>query len=218
VPRMEPSRASTRDDGLSAFLRIRPRLFGIAYRMLGSAAEAEDVVQDVWLRWQTTDRRVVRDAAAFLATTATRLAINVMQSARSRRETHVEPWLPEPVDASVDPGLGAERREALESGVLLLLERLTPAERAAYILREAFDYAYRDIANILRFEEANARQVVTRARQHVANGRRMPASPTKRRRLLHCFIAAAQRGDVASLEHLLASDVVSGSDGLVSAA
>ena len=138
------------DDGLSTFLSVRPRLFGIAYRMLGSAAEAEDIVQDVWVRWQTTDRSVVRDAAAFLATTTTRLAINVMQSARSRRETYVGPWLPEPVDTSADPGLGAERGEALELGVLVLLEKLSPAERAAYILREAFDYAYRDIADILR--------------------------------------------------------------------
>ena len=195
------------DDGLSAFLSVRPRLFGIAYRMLGSAAEAEDIVQDVWVRWQTADRSLVRDAAAFLVTTATRLAINVMQSARSRRETYVGPWLPEPVDTSADPGLGAERGEALELGVLVLLEKLSPTERAAYILREAFDYPYRDIANVLRLEEANARQVVTRARQHVANGRRMPASSTEQRRLLDSFIAAAQHGDVAGLEGLLASDV-----------
>ena len=125
-------------------------------------------MQDVWVRWQTTDRSLVRDAAAFLVTTTTRLAINVMQSARSRRETYVGPWLPEPVDTSTDPGLGAERGEALAFGVLVLLEKLTPTERAAYILREAFDYPYRDIANVLRLEEANARQVVTRARQHVA--------------------------------------------------
>src|SRR5262245_2360404 len=98
---------STFDDGLSEFMSMRPRLFGIAYRMRGTAAEAEDVVQDVWLRWQTTDRSVVRDAAAFLATTATRLAINVRQSAHSRRETCIGPWLPEPVDTGADPRLGA---------------------------------------------------------------------------------------------------------------
>jgi RNA polymerase sigma-70 factor (ECF subfamily) len=201
--------ARTHDDGLSAFMSMRPRLFGIAYRMLGSAPEAEDVVQDVWLRWQTTDRSVVRDAAAFLTTTATRLAINILQSARSRRETQVAAWLTEPVDTSADHELGVERREALELGVLRLLEKLPPAERAAYILREAFDYAYRDIANILRIEEANARQVVTRARQHVANGRKMPACATTHRRLLDSFMAAAQRGDVAALEDLLATDVVS---------
>ncbi len=199
------------DDGLSAFLRVRPRLFGIAYRMLGRAAEAEDIVQDVWVRWQTADRRLVRDASAFLATTTTRLALNVMQSARSRRETDVGPQLPERVDTSADPGLGAERGQALEQGVRVLLKSLSPTERAAYILREAFDYSYRDIATVLRLEEANARQVVTRARQHVANGRRVAASSTGHKRLLDSFIAAAQDGDVAGLEGLLASDVVSGS-------
>jgi RNA polymerase sigma factor (sigma-70 family) len=173
------------DDGLPAFLTVRPRLFGIAYRMLGSAAEAEDVVQDVWVRWQMTNRSLVRDATAFLTTTARRLAINVMQSARSRRETCVGPGLPEPADASADPRLEVERGQALASGVLLLLERLTPAERAAFILREAFDYPYRDIANLLRLEEANARQVVTRARQRVANGR---GKPVRGHRLMRSMI------------------------------
>jgi RNA polymerase sigma factor (sigma-70 family) len=186
-------------------MSVRPRLFGIAYRMLGSAAEAEDIVQDVWVRWQTADRSVVRDAAAFLATTATRLAINVMQSARARRETYVGTSVPEPVDTSADPEVGAERGEGLEAGVLLLLEKLSPMERAAYILREAFDYAYRDIADILRLQEANARQLATRARQHVANGRIAPANATEQRRLLAAFIAAAQHGDVALLEDLFAS-------------
>ena len=172
------SQASSADDGLSAFLNVRPRLFGIAYRMLGSAAEAEDILQDVWIRWHTANRSLVRNAAAFLVTTATRLAINVMQSARARRETNAGPWLSEPVDPNADPRLGAERHQALACGVLLLLERLTPTERAAYILREAFDYPYRDIANALGLGEANARQVVARARQHVANGRTMPANTT----------------------------------------
>src|SRR5687767_15015851 len=160
APRPAESKTGTYDDGLAAFMSVRPRLFGIAYRMLGSAAEAEDVVQDVWLRWQTADRSVVRAAAAFLATTTTRLAINVMQSARSRREKDAGPWLPEPVDASADPELGAERGQGLEAGILLLLETLSPTERAAYILREAFDYTYRDIANALRLEEADRKSVV----------------------------------------------------------
>jgi len=192
------------DDGLSEFMSVRPRLFGIAYRMLGSAVEAEDIVQDVWVRWQTADRSLVRNAAAFLATTTTRLAINVMQSARARRETSVGPMLPEPVDTRADPGLGAERGEALAVGVQVLLTLLSPKERAAYILREAFDYTYRDIANVLRLEEANARQVMTRARQHVADGRRMPTSSAEPSGLLDSFIAAAQHGDVAGLEGFLA--------------
>jgi RNA polymerase sigma-70 factor (ECF subfamily) len=201
------------DDGLPAFVRARPRLFGIAYRMLGSAAEAEDVVQDVWTRWQSTDRRVVRDPQAFLATTATRLAINVLQSARTRRETYVGPWLPEPVDTSADPALGAERAEALEFAVLMLLERLSPPERAAYVLREAFNYPYTEIAEVLHVEEANARQLVTRARQHVTDGRRARVSNTEQKRLLQAFIAAAQTGDLAELERLFAADVVSKADG-----
>jgi RNA polymerase sigma factor (sigma-70 family) len=167
-PREGESKTRTYDDGLSAFMGVRSRLFGIAKRMMGSEAEAEDIVQDVWVRWQTADRSVVRDAPAFLATTTRRLAINVIQSARFRRETGVGPCLPEPVDPSADPGLGAERSEALEFAVRILLEKLSPTQRAAYILREAFDYAYREIAAILRLEEANTRQLVTRARQHVA--------------------------------------------------
>ena len=215
---LEESSTSTGDNGLSAFLNMRSRLFGIAYRMLGSAAEAEDVVQDVWLRWQTTDRSVVRDAAAFLATTATRLAINVLQSARARRETYPEPWQPEPADTSSDPRLTAERDQALACGVRMLLEKLTPTERAAYILREAFDYAYRDIASVLRLAEANARQVVTRARQHVVSDRTTATSSAEQKRLLGAFIAAAHDGDVTVLENFFASDVVSTSDEFVHAA
>lgn len=193
------------DADISAFLRVRPRLFGIAYRMLRSAAEAEDIVQDVWLRWQTTDRSVVRDSAAFLTTTATRLAINVRQSARSRRETCMEPSLPEPVDASADPCLGVERGEALNSAVVLLMEKLSPAERAAYVLREAFNYPYREIAGVLRIEDANARQLVTRAREHVSDVRQIPVNPVEQRRFLRAFLTAAQTGDLAALESLFAS-------------
>jgi RNA polymerase sigma-70 factor (ECF subfamily) len=142
--------------------------------MLRSAAEPEDIVQDVWLRWQAADRCMVLDPPAFLATTATRLALNFAQSARSHYETHVGPWLPEPVDTSTDPQLGAKRGEALEFAVLLLREKLSPAERAAYVLREAFDYPYRQVAEILDLEEANTRQLVTRARHHISEGRRAP--------------------------------------------
>jgi RNA polymerase sigma-70 factor, ECF subfamily len=195
------------DDALSAFLSLRPRLFGIAYRMLRCAAEAEDVVQEVWVRWQTADRSAVRDPEPFLATTAARLAINVMQSARARRERYVECWQPEPVDTRGDPGSEAEREQALAWGVRLVLEKLTPTERAAYILREAFDYAYRDIAHVLRLEEANARQVVTRARQHVARGRATTATPTEQQRLREAFTAAAHDGDIARLEHFFEADL-----------
>jgi RNA polymerase sigma-70 factor (TIGR02957 family) len=201
------------DDGLSAFAPVRPRLFGIAYRMLGSAAEAEDIVQDVWLRWQSTNRTAVENPPAYLATTTTRLCINLAQSAHTRRETYIGTWLPEPVDTSSDPGIGAERGEALKLAVLLLLEKLSPTERAAYVLREAFDYSYRQIADILQMEEANVRQLVSRARKHIEDGRRTPVSSDEQRRLLEAFIAAARKADMAALESLFAEDVVSTSDG-----
>jgi RNA polymerase sigma-70 factor (ECF subfamily) len=205
--------AALLDDALSAFVSVRPRLFGIAYRILASAAEAEDIVQDVWLRWQTTDRSVILDAPAFLATMTTRLAINLTQSARSRHETYIGTCLPEPVDTSDDPYLGAKRGEALEFAVLLLLEKLSPTERAAYVLREAFDYPYQQIADILKLTEANTRQFVTRARKHIADGRCAPVSAAEQQRLLVAFIDAAQKGDTAALEEMFATDIVSYSDG-----
>ena len=201
------------DDRLSIFVSVRNRLFGIAYRMLGSVAEAEDVVQDVWLRWQSMNRSTIENPPAYLATTTTRLCINLFKSAHTRRETYFGTWLPEPVDTSGDPRIGAERGEALKLAVLLLLEKLSPTERAAYILREAFDYEYPEIAEILQVEETNARQLVSRARKHIADGRRTSVSPSEQRRLLEAFVAASQKGDVAALEGLLAEDVVSYSDG-----
>jgi RNA polymerase sigma-70 factor (ECF subfamily) len=202
-----PSQPSSlvNDDGLPAFLHARPRMFGIAYRMLGSVAEAEDIVQDVWVRWPTTDRSPVRHPLAFLVAATTRLAINVLQSARARRETCMGPRLPELVDTCTDPGAGAERDEALNGAVLLLLEKLLPTERAAYVLREAFNYGYREIAAILRVEEANARQLVTRAREHLSSGRRAPVTRGEQRRLLSAFVTAARTGDLARLESLFAS-------------
>jgi RNA polymerase sigma-70 factor (ECF subfamily) len=181
--------------------------------MLGSVSEAEDIVQDVWLRWQAYDRSVVREPAAFLATTATRLSINAAQSARARHETYIGPWLPEPVDTSHDPALGAERGEALEFAVLLLLEKLTPTERAAYVLREAFDYPYARIAEVIQVSEQSARQLVSRARKHLTAERRSHVAAPEQRRQMEAFIDAAQVGDLTSLERLFAADVVNYSDG-----
>lgn len=201
------------DDAAAVFAGVRRRLFGIAYRMLGTSSEAEDIVQDVWLRWQTYDRGTVNDPAAFLATATTRMSINVLQSARVRRETYIGPWLPEPVDTSDDPELGAQRGEALGFAMLLLLEKLSPTERAAYVLREAFDYPYSDIARIVQLEEPATRQLVSRARKRLAGERRRPVASTEQKRLLTAFLEAAQQGDVTALERLFASDVVSYSDG-----
>ena len=201
------------DDAAAVFAAVRGRLFGIAYRMLGTASDAEDIVQDVWLRWQTYDRATVLDPPAFLATATTRLAINVLQSARVRRETYIGPWLPEPVDTRDDPALGAERGEALGFAMLLLLEKLTPTERAAYVLREAFDYPYPQIAQIVQLKEPATRQLVSRARKHLASERRTTVGSTEQRRLLAAFLEAAQSGDITALEQLFASDVVSYTDG-----
>jgi RNA polymerase sigma-70 factor (TIGR02957 family) len=208
-----PGGAEDLEEAAAVFTSLRPRLFGIAYRMLSSAGEAEDLVQEVWLRWQTCDRGAVVNPAAYLATTTTRLAINALDSARVRRETYIGPWLPEPVDTSADPYLGAERGEALEFAALLLMERLTPSERAAYVLRQAFDYPYAQIADILQSTEPAARQLVSRARKRVTGERRTPASAAAQRALLTSFIAAARSGDMTALERLFAADVASVSDG-----
>lgn len=200
------------DGAAAVFAGIRPRLFGIAYRMTGSAVDAEDLVQETWLRWQNCDRSAVAEPGAYLATAITRLAINAGQTARARHEAYVGPWLPEPVDTSADPQLGAERGAALEFAVLLLLEKLSPTERAAYVLREAFDYPYHQIAEIVRTTEVAARQLVSRGRKRLAAERRTPASAPEQRRLLTAFVAAARAGDLSALEDLFAADVVSYSD------
>jgi RNA polymerase sigma-70 factor (ECF subfamily) len=196
---------------VASFEAVRPRLFGIAYRTLESAADADDVVQDAWIRWQGTDRNRVRDAPAFLATTTKRLALNVAQSAYVRRETSIDPWDAEPVDVHADPTLGAERREALDLAMRMLMEKLSPTERAAYLLREAFDYPYRQISDVLATSEANARQLVARARLHLSSEPRRQVSAAEQQRLLDAFVDAAQTGDLTRLEQLLAADVVASS-------
>ncbi len=201
------------DRAAEQFMAARPQLFGIAYRILGSAVEAEDIVQEAWVRWQRTDRAGIKEPAAFLATVTSRLAINLAQSARMRRESYTGPWLPEPVDTRADPQLGAERAEALDLAVLLLLEKLNPVERAAYVLREAFDYPYKRIADILETNEAHTRQLVTRARKHLAAERRQPVGDGVHRRLLEVFLDAARTGSLSVLEGVLADDVVSYTDG-----
>jgi RNA polymerase sigma factor (sigma-70 family) len=154
---------------LDEFLQARPRLFRIACRIVGNPHEAEELVQDVWVRWQRTDRSAVADPQAFLATAVSRLAINLVQSARRRHETSAGPWLPDERAASgPDPQTYAESREAFAVAVQLLKDRLSPAERATYVLREGFGYPYRDIAATLRIGAPNARQLVKRARDRLA--------------------------------------------------
>lgn len=201
------------DEATKVFMAVRPQLYGIAYRVLGSTAEAEDILQEAWLRWQHTDRGAVREPKAFLTTVTARLAINLAQSARVRRESYTGPWLPEPIDTRADPQLGAERAEALDLAVLFLLEKLNPVERAAYVLREAFDYPYQQIADMLETNEPHTRQLVSRARKRISSERRKPVEAAEHRRLMEVFLTAAQTGDLAVLEDILTEDVVSYTDG-----
>ena len=192
---------------IEPFQAVRPRLFGIAYRIVGSAAEADDVVQDTWIRWHRAERSKVRDATGFLVTIATRLAINVTQSARERHEAHAGSRVPERIDSAADPAHCAERGETLEQAVVTLLEKLSPAERAVIVLREAFDYPYRRIAELLALSEPNARQLATRARGRLAGERRAPVDAAEHERLLAAVVAAARSGHLAALEELLVADI-----------
>jgi len=195
------------DEALAVFAEMRPRLMAIAYRLLGSTSEAEDVVQETWLRWQKTDRTVVSNPQALLTTMTTRLAINVSQSARRRHETLVDRWAPEACGASDDPTAQIERREAVEEAVRLMMAKLTPSERAAYVLREAFGYPYRQISDRLQVGVANARQLVSRARAHLAADARTEANSASCEPFLHAFLNAAQAGEFADLEAVMASDL-----------
>jgi RNA polymerase sigma-70 factor, ECF subfamily len=197
---------------LDSFLALRPRLFGLLYRITSSATESEDLLQDTWLRWQSADHASIIDPTAFLITTATRLALNHLSSAHHRRHTYIGPWLPEPVDTSHDPYLGAANTSALSFGILLLLDSLSPTERAAFVLREAFDFPYRDIATILDTTEANSRQLVTRARQHLASHTTTTPGPAHRQ-LLEAFLTAAHSGDTTNLTSLFRADITATSDG-----
>ncbi|MFF3514025.1 RNA polymerase sigma-70 factor [Streptomyces sp. NPDC002573] len=195
----------------------RSRLFGLAYRMLGSAEEAEDTVQDAYLRWSSADREDVERPGAWLAKAVTNLCLTRLTSARARREVYPGPWLPEPVvtsDGALGPLESAEQRDAVSFALLVLLERLTPAERAVYVLREAFAYGYREIAEVLDLGEANCRQLHRRATQRLsAEGTRFEAEPERQARLVESFLTAARDGDVAELERLLAADVTWWGDG-----
>jgi RNA polymerase sigma-70 factor (ECF subfamily) len=197
---------------------LRPAAFAIAYRMLGSVAEAEDVVQEALLRLHTVLERGERieSPRAYLATVATRLSIDVLRSARVQRESYVGEWLPEPLvsDSSEDPARQAEMADSLSLAFLVLLESLSPEQRAAFLLHDVFDYRYAEVAEIVGKTEDNTRQLAARARRHIEEGRpRFEASREQREELAHRFFAAAQEGDLAALESLLADDVVLHGDG-----
>ncbi len=194
---------------------LRSRAFAVAYRMLGSVADAEDVVQEALLRL-SREQAPVREPAAWITTVTTRLAIDHLRLARVRRETYIGPWLPEPLvgDAAPGPEAAAELAESLSQAFLVLLEQLTPVERAAFLLRDIFGYDYSQVAAIVERTEGTTRQLVARARRHLDGRRpRFDADPEAGRALLERFLAAAEEGDLAALEELLADDVVAYSDG-----
>jgi RNA polymerase sigma-70 factor (ECF subfamily) len=201
---------------LATFDQYRGLLFSIAYRMLGSVADAEDILQEAFIRWQQSQQEEIRSPRAFLVTIVSRLCVNHLQSARVQREQYVGQWLPEPIvtGAEGDP-LGIIRiDESLSMAFLVLLERLTPVERAVFLLREVFEYEYSEIASVLGQTEANCRQILRRARQHVGAMRpRFRTPPQKRDALMESFLAAINTGAMDGLMILLTEDVVLHSDG-----
>lgn len=211
--------APSADAGLQEFERHRSRLFGLAYRMLGQRAEAEDLVQDVWLRWQDSDRAGIVQPEAWLVTTATRLAIDRLRRLRVEREHYVGFWLPEPlVQPWTETAPSAEdlleRAHDVSTALLFVLEQLTPEERAAFLLREVFDADYAEVAQALGRSEAACRQLVHRARAHVKAGRpRFDVPAQAHAELLRRFAQAVQGGDLAQIQALFAPDAALISDG-----
>ena len=198
------------------FDRHRPLLFSIAYRMVGSVAEAEDAVQEAYLRWQKASEVEVRSPKAYLSAVVTRLCIDNLRSARVKREEYVGPWLPEPLLAEPTPDVAdtVALDESLSMAFLVLLESLTPTERAVFLLREVFDYDYPEISRLLGKSESNCRQIARRARESVAARRpRFEHSPEQQERLMQQFVRACSTGDMPALLELLAEDVTLWSDG-----
>ncbi|OIV35633.1 RNA polymerase subunit sigma-70 [Mangrovactinospora gilvigrisea] len=204
---------------VEVFEASRGRLEAIAYRLLGSAGDAEDVVQEAFLRWHAADRARIEVPEAWLTKVLTNLCLTLLGSARVRREAYVGEWLPEPVldgDRMLGPADTAEQRESVSLAMLMLLERLTPKERVVYVLREAFGYPHREIAEMIGIGEANCQQVYRRARLHVADGhaaRGAAVDEAAARRIAEEFLAAALSGETEPLVALLAADAVGVADG-----
>jgi RNA polymerase sigma-70 factor (TIGR02957 family) len=196
------------------FVAHRNLLFTVAYEMLGSAADAEDVLQETWLRWVDVDRSQVRDERAYLVRITTRLALNRMRANARRRESYVGPWLPEPLLTTPDVAEDVELADSVSVAMLTVLETLAPTERAVFVLREVFDFGYDEIAAAVDKSPAAVRQIASRARAHVAERRpRADATPGERDRVLQQFVIAAATGDIQSLLDVLAPDVVLVTDG-----
>ncbi|MEV0978592.1 RNA polymerase sigma-70 factor [Streptomyces sp. NPDC049915] len=207
----EPTTGQDRQD---PYLEHRRLLFATAYRMLGSVADAEDVLQDAWLTWHRADRSDVRDPRAYLVRTVTNLALNRLTSARARREKYVGPWLPEPLLTSPDAAEETEMADSVSTAMLVVLETLTPIERAVFVLREVFGYSHAEIAETLDRPEPAVRQIAHRAREHVRARRpRYDADAGRRAEVTSRFIEACAGGDLSAVMELLAPDVTCWSDG-----
>ncbi|MFI7615267.1 RNA polymerase sigma-70 factor [Nonomuraea terrae] len=199
---------------MSTFEEHRGLLVGVAYRILGSVSDAEDVVQEAWLRWSGVDEADVNDPKAYLVRVTTRLAIDRLRWAKSRRESYIGPWLPEPIGTEPDVAEHAELADSVELALLVVLETLSPLERAVFVLREAFDLPFAEIGEIIGRSEAATRQLARRAREHVRDKRpRFEVDRGERRRITERFIDAAGAGDLDGLIRLLADDVAIVSDG-----
>jgi RNA polymerase sigma-70 factor, ECF subfamily len=202
-------------DEFQSFESHRSALTGLAYRMLGSRAEAEDVVQDAYLRWHEADHAAIEEPRRYLGTVVTRLCLDRMKSARARREVYVGQWLPEPVvDEALDTESAGDLAHDLSMALMLVLERLSPLERASFLLHDVFGLDFAEVGRALDRGEAACRQLAARARAHIEDGRpRFPASPEEGRRLAAAFAVAVQSGDAAGLMKLLAEDAVLYTDG-----
>ncbi len=195
-------------DPTAFFTARRPRLQRIAYRMLGSVAEAEDVVQDAWLRWHAADREPIVEPEAWLVRTVTRLCLDVLKSSRVKRETYIGPWLPEPF---IDP---EDESDDITLPLMLAMERLSPLERAAFLLHDVFELDFNEVGEAIGRESAAARQLASRARSHVQDARpRFPVSREEQDRIAGAFFAATRNGDLGQLKQLLADNVVFYGDG-----
>lgn len=204
----------TTEETTQTFNQYRTLLFSIAYRMLSSATDAEDIVQEAFLRWLEANEKEVQSPRAYLTTIVVRLCIDQARSARAQREVYVGPWLPEPLPTGQEPGETVTLAESLSFAFLVMLENLNPLERAVFLLREIFEYDYNEIAPIVGKSEANCRQVLHRARQHLGQRRpRFDVSHGEQERITHQFMQAAADGDMKGLLNLLADDIVFTADG-----
>src|SRR4051794_32884052 len=211
---MDPTDARSAEDAAAAFETLRPRLIGVGYGLLGTLAEAEDAVQEAWIRLQRSDLEVIRDLTGWLVTTTSRIALDMMRSARVRREQYVGPWLPEPVETAPDPADRVTLADSVSWAMLVVLETLSPAERAAFVLHDVFGLPFDEIGQALGRAPAACRKLASRAREHVEQRQpRFDVDPEAHREVVDAFVRATSSGDLDGLMGVLAPDAVFTADG-----